>query len=118
MDIGQLIDDADLAEQRVIPQHLVHSLVLTAADKGAKHGTYALRLFPEVGPIDPEGGENDRGPNPDAPRKGSGDRAVLTENDVVRQFGEKAPRVEQFSNFWRGTLGKSVPADYTEWLVF
>ncbi len=92
-DIGQLIDDADLAEQRVILQHLVHSLVLTAADKGAKHGTYALRLFPEIGPIGPEGGENDRGPNPDAPRKGPGDRAVLTENDVVRQFGEKAPPV-------------------------
>ncbi len=92
-DIGQLIDDADLGEQRVILQHLVHSLVLTAADKGAKHGTYALRLFPEIGPISPEGDENDRGPNPDAPRKGPGDRAVLTENDVVRQFGEKAPPV-------------------------
>lgn len=92
-DIGQLIDDADLAEQRVILQHLVHSLVLTAADKGAKHGTYDLRLFPEIGPINPEADADDRSPNPDAPRKGSGDRAVLTENDVVRQFGEKAPRV-------------------------
>ena len=91
-DVGQLLDDADLAEQRVILQHLVHSLVLTAADKGAKHGTYALRLFPEIGPINPDEGENDRGPNPNAPRKGPGDRAVLTENDVVRQFGEKAPQ--------------------------
>lgn len=91
-DIGQLLDDADLAEQRVILQHLVHSLVLTAADKGAKHGTYALRLFPEVGPIDPDQGGSDRGPNPDDPKKGPGDRAVLTENGLVRQFGEKAPR--------------------------
>ena len=96
-DIGQLIDDADLAEQRVILQHLVHSLVLTAADKGAKHGTYALRLFPEIGPIKPDEGGNDCGPNPNAPRKGSGDRAALTENDVVRQFGEKAPREEHSS---------------------
>jgi len=32
-DIGQLLDNADLAEQRVILQHLVHSLELTAADK-------------------------------------------------------------------------------------
>lgn len=39
-------------------------------------------------PINPEG-RNDRGPNPDAPRKGLGDRAVLIENDLVRQFGEK-----------------------------
>jgi hypothetical protein len=92
-DIGQLIDDADLAEQRVILQHLVHSLVLTAADKEAKHGTYALRLFPEIGRITPDDGGNDRGPNPDAPRKGPGDRAVLTENDVVRQFGKEAPPV-------------------------
>ena len=80
-DIGQLIDDADLAQQRVILQHIVHSLVLTAVDKGSKHGTYALRLFPEIGPINPEEGGNDRGPNPDAPRKGFGDRAVITEND-------------------------------------
>jgi hypothetical protein len=33
-DIGQLLEDADLAEQRVILQHLVHLLVLTAADTG------------------------------------------------------------------------------------
>jgi site-specific DNA recombinase len=92
-DIGQLLDAADLAEQRVILQHRVHSLVLTAADKGAKHGAYALRLFPEIGPINPDEAGKDRGPNPDAPRKGPGDRAVLTENDVVRQFGKEAPPV-------------------------
>lgn len=53
---------------------------------------YALRLFPEVRPIDPAGG-NDRGPGPEAPKRSPRDRAVLTENDVVRQLGEKAPRV-------------------------
>lgn len=103
-DIGQLLDDADLAEQRVILQHLVHSLVLAAADKGAKHGTYALRLFPEIGPIDPDEGGNDRGPSPDAPKRSPGDRAVLTENDLVRQFGEKAPRLRPSSN--RNALGR------------
>ena len=88
-----MIDDADLAEQRVILQHLVHSLVLTAADKGAKQGTYALRLFPEIGPINPDEGGNDRGPNPDGPKRSPRDRAELTENDVGHQFGEKAPPV-------------------------
>ena len=51
------------------------------------------RLFPEIGPINQDDGQNDRGPDPKAPQKGPEDRAVLTENDVVRQFGEKAPRV-------------------------
>ena len=67
--------------------------MLTAADKGARHGTYALRLFLDVGPIDPESGENDRGPSPEDPQRGPGDRAVLTENGLVRQFGEKLREV-------------------------
>jgi hypothetical protein len=78
-DNGQLFDGADLPEQRIILRHLVRSLVLTAADKGAKHGTYARRLFPEVGPIDSEERVNDHGPGPGPSDEGSEDRAALTE---------------------------------------
>jgi hypothetical protein len=88
-DIGQLLDQAEPAEQQVILQHFVPSLELKSADKVAERGTDILRLFPEVGPLDSDDGGNGHDPAPGS----SGNGAVLTPNGLVRQFGEKAPRV-------------------------
>jgi hypothetical protein len=60
---------------------------------GFSGGAYALKLFPEIGRIGPDEGGNDHGPKPDNPKMGSGIRAALIENDLVRQFDQKAPRV-------------------------
>ncbi len=87
-DVGQLLDDADLPEQMIILQHFVQALELKVADADAKKGTYVLRIFPELGPLN-----EDPPPNSHDPVSGgSGNRVMLTENGVVRQFGEKAPR--------------------------
>ncbi len=87
-DVGQLLDEADLPEQMIILQHFVQALELKAADADAKKGTYALRIFPELGPLNEEPAQNGHDPM----RGESGNRVVLTENGLVRQFGEKAPR--------------------------
>jgi len=88
-DIGELLDEADLSEQMVIVQHFVQSLELKAADATAKTGTFVLRIFPELGPLSGDL----LPPNATGPLSGgAGNRAELTENDVVLQFGKKAPR--------------------------
>ncbi len=89
-DIGELLDEADLSEQMVIVQHFVQSLELKAADATAKTGTFVLRIFPELGPLSGDL----LPPNANGPLSGgAGNRAELTENDVVLQFGKKAPPV-------------------------
>ena len=100
-DIGQLLDDATLEEQRVILQHLVEVLELKMVDRDRKRGTYVLRLFPEIGPLLPAEGTSATGDSPilgdpetqraGLPRGKTG--RVLTENGLVRQFGKKAPPV-------------------------
>ena len=93
-DIGELLEQANLEEQRVILHHLIEVIELRSSDPKEKRGTYLLKIFPEVGPLDFGGaGSNDSDPNPSNPANGSGDRVVLTENGVVRQFGKKAPRL-------------------------
>ena len=87
--VGELFDDADLPEQMIILQHFVQSLELKASDADAKKGTYILRIFPELGPLDENAPQKSQGPMPG----GSGNRVVLTENGLVRQFDEKAPRL-------------------------
>lgn len=49
--VGQLLDQADAEEQRLILQHYVEVIELRATDSKGKVGTYALRLFPEVRPF-------------------------------------------------------------------
>jgi len=98
-DIGQLLDEASLVEQRIILQHLVEVVELRMVDRDKKRGTDVLKLFPEIGPL------------LDVERESTVDRSssllvlktkkaglpsrktdrVLTENGLVRQLGEKAP---------------------------
>jgi site-specific DNA recombinase len=104
-DIGELMDEADLSEQMVIVQHFVQSLELKAADATVKTGTFVLRIFPELGPLT----GNLLPPNANGPLSGgAGNRAELTENDVVLQFGKKAPRVGLEPTTRRLTAGCST----------
>lgn len=100
-DIGQLFDDATLEEQRVILQHLIEIVELQVTDRVEKAGTYMLRLFPEIGPLLPDdGNEPVKGHQISRPQetkktglpKGETGR-VLTDSALVRQFGQKAPRL-------------------------
>jgi site-specific DNA recombinase len=99
-DIGQLLDDATLEEQRVILQHLVEMLELKMVDQERKRGTYVLKLFPEVGRLvsdhdphasGPPADESEKNTKTGFPQRKTG--PVLTENGLVRQFGKKAPRL-------------------------
>jgi len=98
-DIGQLLNEATLEEQRVILQHLIEVVELRMVDRDKKRGTDVLKLFPEIGPLfDME----DRLPvnrssifpvskteKAGLPSRKTG--RVLTENGLVRQLGQKAP---------------------------
>ena len=92
-DIGELLDSANLQEQRVILQHLVEVVELRSTDPTSKRGTYVLKIFAEVGPLATKAGKNANNPASD----GAENRVVLTENGLVRQFDEKAPRIEPSS---------------------
>lgn len=100
-DIGQLLDQATLEEQRIILQHLVEVVELRMVDRDRKRGTYVLKLFPEIGPLfDLENRSPvNRGSNfpvPKTEKAGLPSRKtdrVFTENGLVRQLGQKAPRV-------------------------
>ncbi len=83
--IGELLDSATLEETRVILQHFVEVIQLECTDKEAKRGRYLIKLFPEVGSLDPV--PNEYTPTPD----GSGNQGVLTKKGLVRQFDKKAP---------------------------
>ena len=67
--VGQLPDQADAEEQRLILQHYVEVIELRATDGKGKTGTYALRLFPEVRPFThaEDDSKKVRGPTPDHP---------------------------------------------------
>jgi hypothetical protein len=73
----------------IILQHFIQSLELKAADAEVKKGTYILRIFPELGPLNEYAPQKSHSQMPE----GSGSRVVLTDNGMVRQFDEKAPRV-------------------------
>lgn len=85
--ISELLDLATLEETRVILQHFVEVIQLECTDKKAKRGRYLIKLFPEVGPLNPS--QNENTPTPD----GSGNLGVLTKNGLVRQFDERAPLI-------------------------
>jgi ElaB/YqjD/DUF883 family membrane-anchored ribosome-binding protein len=83
--VGELLEQATPDERRVILQHYVEVVEITFDDPDGKMGKYALRLFPEVRPLDipPSGNRNG------TPKGGS----VLTEDRIVCQSDKKAPRV-------------------------
>ena len=88
-DVGHLLQQATLDEQRTILQHYVEVVEVRISDPKAKSGSYSLKLFPEVRPLDPpEGGRNEHG-------TGAGEAnsdPLLTEGALVRQSDEIAPR--------------------------
>ena len=89
--VGQLLDQADAEEQRLILQHYVEVIELRATDSKGKVGTYALRLFPEVRPFTCQGDESKKaeGPAAQSPRGGS---PLLTSDGQVLETVGKAPR--------------------------
>lgn len=89
--VGQLLDQADAEEQRLILQHYVEVIELRATDSKGKIGTYALRLFPEVRPFTCREDESKKaeGPAAHSPRGGS---PLLTDDGQVLETVGKAPR--------------------------
>lgn len=87
--VAQILDAAQPDELRLLLQHFVEVIELADESADGRTGVYALRLFPEVRPLDrPREPENQGGVN--SPE--SGERPALT--DVVITCGDqqKAPR--------------------------
>ncbi len=88
--VAQILDAAEEDELRLLLQHFVEVIELAHESADGKTGTYALRLFPEVRPLDPpHGPENEGGP----PDPTSGGRPALTEAVETCGDQQKAPRV-------------------------
>ncbi len=98
--LPELLEDATLEERRVVLQHAIQALELRAVEQSdGKKGTYAMAIFPEFGMPGKAHSPNENGPVSGEAEKG----AVLTPNPLVREVGEKAPRV-----------GLEVPPQNTE----
>jgi site-specific DNA recombinase len=82
--VGELLEQATPAERRTILQHYVEVVEISFDDPSGKLGRYALRLFPEVRPLDATPSRNENG----TPVGGS----VLTGDRTVCQYDQKAPR--------------------------
>ena len=85
--VGELLEQATREEQAVILQHYIEVIELKPADSNGKIGTYALKLFPEVSPLDGPTTRNKITTDPDD----GGNDGVLTNSTMVRRVGEKAP---------------------------
>jgi site-specific DNA recombinase len=98
--VGELLEQATPEERRTILQHYIEVVEIRFSDAGVagddagrcdingKVGTYALRLFPEIRPLDvaPPRSENR------TPASGGNQGSVLTEESIVYQSDSKAPR--------------------------
>jgi site-specific DNA recombinase len=87
-DVGQVLDEASPDEKRLIIQHFVEVVELTATSPKGDTGTYALKLFPEANPGLADVNKQN-GNEPEQPEICS----VLTEDSSVLQLVEKAPPV-------------------------
>ena len=83
--VGELLEQATPEERRIILQHYIEVVEISFDDPDGKIGKYALRLFPEVRPLDTPPPRNTNG----TPIVGS----VLTESRILCQIDRKAPRV-------------------------
>jgi site-specific DNA recombinase len=86
--VGELLEQATPEERRTILQHYVEVVEIRFNDSNGKMGSYALRLFPEVRPLDAPPSRNGNG----APVSGADGDPVLTEEANLCQFDSKAPR--------------------------
>lgn len=92
--VAEVLDQASADEKRLIIQHFIEVIELTATTETGNAGTYALKLFPEANPPAAEMSEkNEHGPD----GADASDRPVLTENGSVLQLVGKAPRTQPSS---------------------
>lgn len=74
----------------MVLQHAIQVLELRAVEEvDGKKGTYAMSIFPEFGMPGKAPSPNENGPVSGEAKEG----AVLTPNPLVREVGEKAPRL-------------------------
>src|SRR5206468_4042102 len=69
--VAELLDAAEPDEARLLVQHFVEVVELAHESADGRTGTYALRLFPEVRPLDPPHGGRDGGGPPLPPPRGA-----------------------------------------------
>ena len=81
--VGELLKQATPEEQQTILRHYIEVVEISFDDPDGKMGKYAMRLFPEVRPLDTLPHRNGNG----TPKGGS----VLTEDRIVCQLDQKAP---------------------------
>ena len=106
--MGELLEQATPEEQRTILKHYIEVVEITFDDPDGKMGKYALRLFPEVRPLDSTPSRNGNG----TPIPGGDGGPVLTEDRIVCQSEQKAPRLG-LAKKQRGSL---LPTSYGNWL--
>jgi cell division protein FtsB len=88
--LPEFLEDATPEERRVVLQHAIQVLELRAVEESdGKKGTYAMSIFPEFGMPGKVLSPNENGPVSREAEEG----AVLTANPLVREVGEKAPRL-------------------------
>ena len=97
-------DLLDADEARLLVQHFVEVVELAHESADGKTGTYVLKLFPEVRPLDPpHDGGNDHGP----PNPTVGEQPALTESHNTCGEPQKAPPVGFEPTTRRLTAGRS-----------
>jgi len=96
--LGQLLSDITGDERRKLLEQFVEVIQLTPDRDDPKKGTYVMRLFPEAVRRVRNGAHREE-------TLGTGDDPVLTESPLVREEGEKAPRVTQYANRGLGEVG-------------
>jgi hypothetical protein len=101
--VGELLEQATEEERRTILQHYIEVVEISFDDADGKIGKYAIRLFPEVRPLDiPPSRNRNR-----TPIDGGNEGSVLTGSRIVCQSELKAPRqgLEPFKAFVQEFLG-------------
>ena len=86
--LGDLLQDITGNERRTLLEQFVEVIQMSPTADDAKKGTYVMRLFPEAIPVR----RTRNGANREETH-GTGDDPVLTESSLVREVGEKAPRL-------------------------
>ncbi len=84
--LSELLSDITGDERRKLLEQFIEVIQLTAEQDDPKKGTYVMRLFPEAVRRTRNGANREE-------TLGTGDDPVLTESSLVREEGEKAPRL-------------------------
>ena len=99
--LGELLSDITGDERRKLLEQFVEVIQLTPDRDDPKKGTYVMRLFPEAVRRVRNGAHREE-------TLGTGDDPVLTESSLVREEGEKDPRVGFEPTTYRLTAGRST----------